>query len=188
MVGTNAMNLAAVSTDLLAGLTYFGGFTGGTAAAPYSSVTFQVNLASGATALLPQTDTNVRITDIGNCAFKPARPTVAKSFTPAFGTTAPGATTRLIALSNSNSVPTYLTAAFLDNLPVGMTVSATAGIATFTDLLLPLITPTLSVTANATGGACATATAVVGGRTRVTGTSTNGPISGVCTVTVEWRY
>lgn len=308
LTGVDAMNVAAVSTDPLTGLTYLGGFTGATAAAPYSSVTFQVDLVTGATVALPQTDTNFRITDMGNCAFKPARPTVAKSFTPAFKTTSPGTTTLLITLGNSNSVPTYLNNAFVDSLPAGMTVSATpllqgscivagnlvtaaasantisvsagsripaggctisvlvnasvdgvyvntipagglnttagtnaaqaqatfqvgvndfsinkqqrtgsgaftagplsvpggatlqyaliiangagsasAGTVTFTDILPPLITPPFSVVANATGGVCTTANAVVGGITQVTGTFTNAPIGGVCTVTITGR-
>ena len=79
MTGVNAMRMASVSTDPLTGITYMGGFTGASAIVPYSSVTFQVDLVSGTTTILPQTDTSFLVSDMGNCAIKPAPPTISKS-------------------------------------------------------------------------------------------------------------
>lgn len=71
-----------------------------------------------------------------------------------------------------------------------ITNSATGGTgsATFTDTLPTLINPVLSISAvQVGGGSCSTATAVVGGRTRITGTLTNALAGSVCTVTVTAR-
>lgn len=59
------------------------------------------------------------------------------------------------------------------------------GTVTFTDTLPTLMTPVLSITAAATGGGtCTTASAVVGGATRITGTFGNAPAGAQCTITV----
>ncbi|MBI2772139.1 MAG: DUF11 domain-containing protein [Burkholderiales bacterium] len=59
------------------------------------------------------------------------------------------------------------------------------GSTTFTDTLPTLITPVLSVTATpAGGGACTTATAVVGGSTVVTGSFNSAPVGATCTVLI----
>jgi uncharacterized repeat protein (TIGR01451 family) len=59
------------------------------------------------------------------------------------------------------------------------------GSATFTDTLPTLITPVLSITAASTGGGiCTTASAVIGGATRITGTFANAPAGAQCVVTV----
>ncbi|MGB4117684.1 MAG: hypothetical protein WBK51_14180 [Polaromonas sp.] len=312
LTGANGMAVGAVSTDPLSGLTYMGGLNStvsGTLSAPYASVTFGVNLGTGASTILPQTDTSFFISDMGNCAFAPAPPTVSKSFTPTSRAVSPGTSTLLITLGNTNLAPAYLNTAFNDVLPAGLVVAATpllqgscvtypgntvtatagsgtvtlasggrvpaggctmslvvsaaangayvntipagrlntsagsnalqaqatfqvavndfslskqqrtganafstsalsvpggttaqyalvivngagsaaAGTVTFVDTLPPLMTPVLSVTTNASGGVCRTATAVVTGRTRVTGTFTNAPIGGTCTVTITAR-
>ncbi|MES2509451.1 MAG: hypothetical protein V4625_05945 [Pseudomonadota bacterium] len=70
-------------------------------------------------------------------------------------------------------------------LTITNSASGGTGSATFTDTFPTLITPVFSITAvQAGGGSCTTATAVVGGRTRVTGTMGYAPAGATCTVTV----
>ncbi|MES2913442.1 MAG: hypothetical protein V4718_18765, partial [Pseudomonadota bacterium] len=70
-------------------------------------------------------------------------------------------------------------------LTITNSASGGTGSATFTDTIPTLITPVLTVTAvQVGGGSCSTATAVVGGRTRITGTLTNVLAGSTCTVTV----
>lgn len=73
-------------------------------------------------------------------------------------------------------------------LTIVNTSTGGSGSVSFTDTLPTLITPVLSITAlQAGGGSCATATAVVSGATRVTGTVTNAPAGSTCTVTITAR-
>lgn len=303
LIGVDGMNVRGVATNPLTGRTYMGGFS---SVSPYNSVTFEVDLTTGATIPLPQTDTTRYIDDMGSCTNLPAPPTITKSFSPTSRAAAPGTSTLLITIGNSNSVPLYLNSTLIDSLPAGMTVSAvpslqgsciaagntvtatvgattasfssgsrvpaggctfsfvvnantvgtyvntipigslttsagsnaavasavfqvastdfsvdkqqrigtagafstapmtiagrttlqfsltivngagstSTGTVTYVDTLPLLITPTISVASVATGGTCSTATAVIGGQTRVSGTFTNAPIGGTCTVTI----
>lgn len=303
LTGVDGMNVRGVATSPLTGKTYLGGFS---SVSPYNSVTFEVNLISGTTTLLLQADTLRYIDDMGSCTNVPAPPTITKSFNPTSRVAAPGTSTLLITIGNSNSVPLYLNSTLTDNLPAGMVVAATpslqgsclaagstvtatigatnatfslgsrvpaggctfsfvvsvaavgtyvntipvgslttsagsnaavaqavfqvassdfsvvkqqragtsgafsnspmsiaggatlqfsltivngagstsTGTVTYVDTLPLLVTPTISVASVASGGACSTATAVIGGRTRVSGTFTNAPIGGTCTVTI----
>ncbi|MFM9879192.1 MAG: hypothetical protein ACKVOO_02115, partial [Burkholderiaceae bacterium] len=63
------------------------------------------------------------------------------------------------------------------------------GTTTFTDTVPALLTPSIAaITAVATGGgSCTTATAVVGGQLRVTGTFATAPAGAFCTITVTQR-
>lgn len=73
-------------------------------------------------------------------------------------------------------------------LTITNSASGGTGSATFTDTFPTLITPVLSITAiQLGGGSCTTATAVVGGRTRLTGTMGYAPAGATCTVTVTAR-
>lgn len=308
LTGVNAMQVAAVSTDPVSGLSYLGGVTNATGA-PYSSVTFLVNLGTGGTTIQPQTNTGFFLADMGNCTVPPAPPSVTKEFSPTFRATAPGTTTVKITLENTNSVPLWLNRNLTDTLPAGLLVnnpsslqgtcimtgntvtavvtganmvmsagsripaggctitfvaraaaagsylntipagslsttsgsnaaqaqaqfqvavsdfsitkeqrtgsnsfdsapmslptadtlqfrltivngagSAGSGTVTFTDTLPTLITPVLSITATPSGGGtCTTRTAVVGGRTQLTGTRTAAPIGSTCSVIIEAR-
>jgi uncharacterized repeat protein (TIGR01451 family) len=95
------------------------------------------------------------------------------------GTTNPLQTTAL-------SIPGGQTLQYV--LTIVNTFAGGSGSVTFTDTLPQLMTPVLSITALQTGGgSCSTATAVVGGRTRVTGTVTTAPAGATCTVTVTTR-
>jgi uncharacterized repeat protein (TIGR01451 family) len=307
--GVNGMNVRGVATNPLTGLTYMGGFGPTSVAGTYTDVTFEVNLTTGATVPLVQTDKTRYIDDMGSCTNLPAPPTITKSFSPTSQLSAPGTSTVLISIGNSNSVPIYLNSTLIDSLPAGMTVSAvpnlqgsciaagstvtatvgatsasfssgsrvpaggctfsftvnanavgtyvntipigslsttagsnsavaqavfqvassdfsvvkqqrvgtagafssspmsiaggatlqfsltivngagstSTGTVTYVDTLPLLVTPTLSVASVASGGACSTATAVVGGQTRVSGTFTNAPLGGTCTVTITAR-
>jgi uncharacterized repeat protein (TIGR01451 family) len=125
LTGVNAMNVAGVSTDPLTGKSYVGGFTGSSAGPLYSSVTFEVNLSTGTTTALVQTDTSFFITDMGNCASPPAAPTISKSFSPTSRAVSPGTSTLQITIGNTNTVPIYLYRPLIDAFPTNMTVAAT---------------------------------------------------------------
>jgi uncharacterized repeat protein (TIGR01451 family) len=308
LTGVNNMQVAAVSTDPVSGLTYLGGLEPG--GAPYTSTTFEVNLSTGVTTRLLQTDTSFYMSDMGNCTVPPAAPTISKSFNPVSRPTAPGTSTLQITLSNSNTVPIWLNRTLTDTLPAGLLVgpipslqgscittgntitaaggagvatmsagsripaggctfsfvvraaaagsfnnviavgaldttsgsnaataedifqvastdfsmdktqrvgttgafsntpisvptadtlqflltivngagSVGAGTVTYTDTLPIMITPVISVTATPSGGGtCSTATAVVGGRTRITGTRTAAPVGSTCTILITAR-
>lgn len=304
--GVNSMQVAAVSTDPVSGATYLGGLNGATSA-PYTSVTFLVDLSTGNTTNQVQSNTGFFVGDMGNCTVPPAAPSVSKEFSPTFRATAPGTTTVKITLENTNSVPIWLNRTLTDTLPAGLLVNTTPSLAgscimtgntvtavasssnmvmsvgsripaggctitfvaraaaagsylntipagslsttsgsnaaqaqaqfqvavndfslvkeqrtgngafdnapisvprgdtlqfrltvvngagsvgsgsvTFIDTLPTLITPVLSITATASGGgSCTTATSVVGGRTRITGTRTAAPIGSTCIVTIS---
>jgi uncharacterized repeat protein (TIGR01451 family) len=63
------------------------------------------------------------VSDMGNCFAPPAKPSVTKTMGPAYSAASPGTTTVVITLSNTNSVPVYLFAPFIDELPAGMVVA-----------------------------------------------------------------
>ena len=77
---------------------------------------------------------------IGGCSIPPVPPTVAKAFSPA-SIAVGGVSTLTITLSNSNTAPIALTAAFIDTLPTGVLVAAT-----------PSATTTCGGTVTAPGG------------------------------------
>ncbi|CAN5683573.1 hypothetical protein BH11PSE7_BH11PSE7_23400 [soil metagenome] len=301
-LSTSLGNLWGIAINPIDGLTYAGANQNG-------SVTYVINLGTGNMVLLDN-QAVYGVTDMGNCVAPPARPTVTKTFSPAYQPLTGATTTLSISIANSNSVPIWLTTDFKDVLPTGLvigpvpslnaggcsasatvtnTITATAGqntvtfttggripaggctisfavsatastsaytntipagsltttagsnatgatatykvgtdfsagksqclntcgttstsvitvpggqtlqyiltvtnsaqggtgSVTFTDTLPSLMTPVLSITAAMTGGGtCTSATAVVGGATRVTGTVTNAPPGAACSVTV----
>ena len=114
------------------------------------------------------------------CPGKPLRlaPTFQRPNRFGAGTTDPLLSTATLGLSQTMQYVLTIT-----NSAAGGT-----GSVTFTDTIPTLITPVLSITAaQVGGGSCATATAVVGGRTRVTGTVTNALAGAICTITVTAR-
>ena len=124
LTGVNNMNVGAVSTDPLTGKTYLGGLNGATSA-PFTSVTFEVNLSTGTTTILVQANTGYLLGDMGNCTDTPAAPSVSKSFSPTFRAAAPGTATALITISNTNSVPIWMNSSLTDTLPAGLLVNTT---------------------------------------------------------------
>ncbi len=126
LIGVGNVRVGGVSTDPLTGKTYLSGVDNTTLSAPpFASVTFEVNLVSGTTTLLAQTDTSFLIADMGNCTVKPAPPTVSKTFTPTFRAVSPGTSTLQITLGNINTAAVYINQALTDTLPAGMVIAAT---------------------------------------------------------------
>ncbi len=167
LTGINGMNVAAVSTDPVTGRTYLGGLNG-TVPAPFTSVTFEVNLSTGTTTHLLQADTSYFMGDMGNCTNTPAPPTITKSFSPTFRATAPGTSTAYITLNNTNSVPVWMNRSLTDTLPAGLLVNTT---------------PVLSGSCIMTGN---TVTAVASGSTMVMSSGSRIPAGG-CTITFQVR-
>lgn len=167
LTGVNNMQVGAVSTDPVSGLSYLGGATNPTGA-PYASVTFLVDLSTGGTTIQPQTDTGFLLSDMGNCTVPPAPPSVTKEFSPTFRATAPGTTTVKITLENTNSVPLWLNRNLTDTLPTGLLVNTT---------------PSLQGSCIMTGN---TVTAVASGSNMVMSAGSRIPAGG-CTITFVAR-
>ena len=88
--------------------------------------------------------------DLGACTLAPTPPTVTKSFSPTYNALAASTTTLVLSINNPNTNPIWLTAAFQDVFPSGMTI------ATPSDLNLGTCgsstTPTVTNVITATSG------------------------------------
>lgn len=124
LVGVDSMQVSSVAFDPATDEYYLGGLKGPTSA-PFSSVTFKVDLDTGATTLMTQNNTGFLLADMGSCADKPAPPSVNKAFSPTFASTAPATTTVKITLGNINTAPVWLNRNLTDTLPSGLLVAPT---------------------------------------------------------------
>ena len=158
-------SIAGVTIDPTTGQSYFGGITGG-------SITFAFTPGTANTQVLVDASpaTLYTITDMGNCVLTPAAPSVSKSFSPSYQALSGATTTLIIAISNTNSVPIYLTKTFTDTFPAGMTVAATPALTTGACVASTTVTNVITATAGAS-----TLTFAAGGRVP----------AGGCTITLS---
>lgn len=158
-------SITGVAIDPTTGQSYFSGSTGG-------SITFAFTPGTANSEVLVDASpaTLYTITDMSSCVLKPAAPSLSKTFSPSYQALGGATTTLIIAISNINTVPIYLTRTFTDTLPVGMTVAATPALTTGACAASTTVTNVITATAGAT-----TVTFGAGGRVP----------AGGCTITVN---
>ncbi|MES1977433.1 MAG: hypothetical protein V4451_05320 [Pseudomonadota bacterium] len=177
---TSTCNTSVPSATITVNSTSMTWAAGGRIQAGGCSISFPVTATAAVTPYVNTVAAGALVTTSGSNAL-PAQATltvgtdfsVTKQVRP--GTTDP--------LTNTATLGVLQTMQYV--LTITNSASGGTGSATFTDTFPTLITPVLSITAvQAGGGSCTTATAVVGGRTRLTGTMGYAPAGATCTVTV----
>jgi uncharacterized repeat protein (TIGR01451 family) len=138
ITGAGNPQVAGVAVDPVTGILYFGSSTAG-------SSTYSLDPGTGVA--IPVTTTPI-ISDLGNCPFPPAPPTVAKSITPSFigGSTGNQTATLTLTLGNSNTNPLFLNTAFTDNLPAGMVVATPSNLSSTCNSVFGTATATVGAT------------------------------------------
>lgn len=158
-------SIGGVAIDPTTGQSYFSGVTGG-------SITFAFTPGTANTQVLVDSSpaTLYTLTDMGSCVLAPAAPSISKTFSPTYQALSGATTTLIIAISNINTVPIYLTNTFTDTFPAGMTVAAVPALTTGACAASTTVTNVITATAGAT-----TLTFAAGGRVP----------AGGCTITLS---
>lgn len=158
-------SIAGVAIDPTSGQSYFAGATGGSITFAFTPGTANSQVLVDSTAAGTYT-----VSDLGSCALTPAAPAVSKTFSPAYQALGGATTTLVIAISNTNSVPIYLTKTFTDTFPANMTVAAVPALNTGACAASTTVTNVITATAGA-----GTLTFAAGGQVP----------AGGCTITVS---
>ncbi len=158
-------SIAGIAIDPTTGQSYFSGATGG-------SITFAFTPGTANTQVLVDASpaSLYTVSDMGSCVLTPAAPRISKTFSPSYQALGGATTTLIIAISNINTVPIYLTKTFTDTFPVGMTVAAAPALTTGACAASTTVTNVITATAGAN-----TLTFTAGGRVP----------AGGCTITVS---
>ncbi len=134
---------------------------------------FQTGVANSQVLVDASPTTLYQITDMGNCVLTPAPPTISKSITPTYEARgSPNTATLVVAISNTNTAPIWLTQTLTDTFPAGLTVAPIPNLTTGACVASTTVTNVITATAGAT-----TFTFAAGGRIP----------AGGCTITFSVR-
>ncbi len=177
---TGPATVQGVSVLPTTGLSYLAGVT--TNKIAYSFLTGSANseiLVDASPATL------YTVTDMGNCVLTPAAPTISKSITPTYAPLgSPNTATLVVAITNSNTAPIWLTQTLTDTFPAGLTVAPIPNLSTGACATSSTVTNVITATAGATTFTFATGGRIPAGGCTITFSVTGPPATGAYTNTI----